>query len=84
MSKELRMGIEAKDKITGFKGIIGARATYLYGCDQILLTSQCKKDNSFEQGQWIDEPRIEYISKGIAPKEVQGKKPGGDILAPVK
>jgi len=81
---EIVMGMEGKDKVTGFKGIIAARSTYLYGCDQILLTPKCKEDGSYEQGRWFDEPRIESIGKGISPEEVRTDKPGGDIQAPTK
>jgi hypothetical protein len=33
----IELGQEARDKITGFKGIVTARLTFLYGCDQYGL-----------------------------------------------
>jgi len=82
--KEIILGCEAKDKITGFQGIVTGRSTYLYGCDNILLSPKIGKDNSYKEGQWFDLARIRYIGKGILPKEVQGEKPGGDLPAPIK
>lgn len=82
--KEIILGCEARDKITGFKGIVTGRAKYLFGCDNLLLSPKSGKDNSYKNGQWFDSPRIEYVGHGIAPKEVQGEKPGGDIPAPAK
>lgn len=82
--EEIKLGCEAKDKITGFQGIVTGRSTYLFGCDNILLSPKSGKDNTYKDGHWFDEPRIEYIGKGILAKEVQGKKPGGDLPAPLK
>ena len=81
---EIKFGMEGKDKVTGFKGIIAGRTEYLYGCEQILITPKCKEDGSFEQGRWFDAPRIDVIGNGISPEEVRTENPGGDIQAPVK
>lgn len=35
-----KLGLKAKDKITGFEGIITARCEYLTGCNQYCLTPQ--------------------------------------------
>lgn len=38
------MGKKGKDKITGFTGIVTGRSTWLYGCDQYLLTPEIDKE----------------------------------------
>ena len=72
----IQLGVKAKDKVTGFKGIITGRAQYLYGCDQYVIVPEVNKEGNAE-GAWFDEGRIEVIGKGICPKDVQVEKPGG-------
>ena len=71
------LGKKAKDKITGFTGIIVGHIKYLYGCDQYGITPQVDKDGKTRDTQWFDVGRIEIIGKGIPPKSVQAVKPGG-------
>ena len=82
--EEIRMGMVARDKVTGFTGIVAGISIYLYGCAQLLLTPKCKEDGSYNEGRWFDEARIEYVKEGIVPEDVQGEKPGGDLEAPTK
>lgn len=70
------LGQKAKDKITGFKGVITGRAEYLYGCDQYCLVPQVK-DGEIKEAHWFDEGRVEIIGHGILPEDVQVGKPGG-------
>ena len=81
---KLKLGEEAKDKITGFIGIIVGKASYLTGCDQYLLQPKCKKHDSKPDGQWFDDGRLEFNGSGINKEEVQTEKPGADIEAPKK
>ena len=79
---KIALGQKAKDKITGFKGIITGRASYIYGCDQYLIIPKLGK-NGVRLAEWFDEGRIEIIGKGILPKEVRVEKNGGpNIEAP--
>ncbi len=72
----IELGKKAKDKITGFEGIITGRAQYLYGCDQYCIVPPAK-DGKIEQGQWFDEGRVEVVGRGVLPEEVRVEKPGG-------
>ena len=72
----IKLGQKAKDKITGFKGIITGRAQYLYGCDQYCIVPAAAK-GEIKEGHWFDEGRVEVTGKGIEPKAVQVKRPGG-------
>ncbi len=71
-----QLGQKAKDKITGFEGILIAKVTYLYGCDQYGVTPEAR-DGKTGDTQYFDEGRIEIIGKGVLPEEVQTAKPGG-------
>lgn len=72
----IELGLEGKDKVTGFTGIITGRAQYLTGCDQYTLVPPAK-DGKLEPGQWFDEGRIEIVGVGISAASVAGPKPGG-------
>lgn len=61
MSK-LEFGLTAKDKITGFEGVIGAFARYISGCNQVLLIPKLDYQNNHRDSQWFDEQRIEIVS----------------------
>ena len=72
---KFKLGIEAKDKITGFKGIITGRIDYLYGCHQYGVTSKINKEGKNDHN-WYDEGRLVKTGKGVAPKEVKAEKDG--------
>jgi hypothetical protein len=71
------LGKEAKDKVTGFEGIIIGKITYLYGCNQYGISPKAK-DGKVLDTNWFDEGRIEIIGNGIKPEEVRVEKNGGD------
>lgn len=71
------LGKKAKDKITGFTGIIIGKITYLFGCDQYGIAPTIGKDGKPGETNWFDEGRIQIIGKGVDPKSVKVAKPGG-------
>jgi len=71
------LGKEARDKVTGFKGIIIGKITYLFGCDQYGLAPKVNKDGNTGNTQWFDIGRIEITGKGVEPVSVKADKPGG-------
>lgn len=74
--KMIELGQKAKDKITQFEGILTAKITYLYGCNQYCIVPPAK-DGEVKEGQWFDEGRIEITGPGVTAKEVQTEKSGG-------
>lgn len=70
-------GKKAKDKITGFEGIITGKVTYMFGCAQYGLTPPVK-DGKLEQTHYFDEGRIEIIGEGISPEAVTASEAGGE------
>lgn len=55
-------GDEAKDLVTGFKGIITARTAWLHGCDRITITpNKLGSDGRPIKEETFDEQRIEVI-----------------------
>jgi hypothetical protein len=69
-------GKKAKDKVTGFSGIIIGKCEYLYGCTQYGISPEAK-DGKVNDTHWFDEGRIEIIDNGVRPEEVKAKKNGG-------
>lgn len=70
------LGKKAKDKITGFEGIITGKCFYLYGCAQYCLMPTVDKDGKKQEGNWFDEGRIKITGQGIEASEVKVEKNG--------
>jgi len=73
----IELGQEAKDKITGFKGVITSRLTFLYGCDQYGISPKANEAGEIKLTEYFDEGRLEITGRGILPEEVQVEKNGG-------
>lgn len=73
----LTLGKKAKDKLTGFGGILTGRAQYLTGCDQYFVSPKAIKSD-YKEGVWIDEARLKITGDGVNKRDVMDKKdPGG-------
>lgn len=70
------LGKKAKDKVTGFEGIIVGRIEYLFGCNQYGIAPEAK-DGKVNETNWFDEGRIEVLGPGVTAEEVQTERPGG-------
>ena len=86
---KFELGITAKDKITGFKGVITGRVQYLTGCDQYLLCPPVDKEGKPGEACWYDENRIERVGKKKpicldGPDDSGQDKKGACESAPVK
>jgi hypothetical protein len=74
----LELGQNAKDKITGFEGILTARHQYITGCDQYSLSPVgLDKENKLKEIFSFDEGRVEILGPGVNPEEIKAEKPGG-------
>ena len=76
---DIKLGVEVRDKVTGFKGIVVGEANYLYGCTRHGISPKVSKDGKRQEIEWFDEGRLEIIGKGILPKEVKSKKNGAEF-----
>ena len=72
----IELGKKARDKISGFEGVITGRAQYLTGCDQYVLAPPIK-NGEMQKSEWFDEGRIEVIGEGVSAEDVAGPRPGG-------
>lgn len=75
--KQLKLGLRAKCKVTGFTGIVAGKTEYLNGCIQWLIKPPIDKDGKYVDGQWIDEGQLEVVDDGIIVAS-SSKPPGGN------
>jgi hypothetical protein len=55
----MKLGSRAKDRITGFSGIVVARTDWLYGCTRYAVQSEeLDKDGAPVEAQWFDEQSL--------------------------
>ncbi len=87
-NKEIELGDVAKDKISGFEGVVVAITEWLHACKRITLQP---KDIQEKTGQPVDNftfdlPQLEMVNKGgyKQPKKKKEKKTGGPSIAPVR
>ncbi len=55
------LGDEAKDKITGFTGVVVARHEYLTGCSRFSLQCRELKDGKIQKSQSFDENQLDSV-----------------------
>lgn len=56
------LGFEAKDKVTGFSGVITTLSYDLYGCIQYVITPKII-DGKRNEGAWFDANRLKITGK---------------------
>ena len=54
----LNLGDEAKDSVTGFRGIVVAKTQWIHGCCRIVLQPRVGKDGKFPENATFDEPAL--------------------------
>ncbi len=79
----IKLGMEAKDKITGFTGIVTGRCEYISGCHQLLLTPAVGEKGEHRDPHWFDEQRVERVGD-VFIQLGNGETPGCDVPAPVR
>jgi len=70
------LGKKAKDKITGYQGILTGKCYYLFGCAQYAINPGVGEDGKLMDIAWFDEGRIEVIEDFIDPLDVSVSKNG--------
>jgi len=76
----MQLGIKAKDKITGFEGVVTGVCKYISGCNQALLTPPVK-DGAYVEPHWFDVQRVEAL-EGVPVVLDNSETPGFDKAAP--
>lgn len=74
---EINFGDEAKDKVTGFKGLITSMHAYIDGCIQFGLSPPVDKNGEIRDTLQFDSARIMIVKK--AKVEVNADPTGGPM-----
>ena len=75
------LGTQVKDTLTGFEGIILARAEYLTGCHHYgVQPRQLDKEGKRPDWEWIDATYLEAVED--EPRFKSDKKAGGSAPNP--
>ena len=69
MRVEAALGKRAKDRVTGFEGIITGKAAYFSGANAYSIQPETK-DGKPKDNVWFTEGRIEITGEGFVPSEV--------------
>lgn len=77
----IMLGVRARDRVTGFTGVVTGHANYLSGCAQALLAPGVGADGTFRDGQWFDQQRLEALPGDVLVLD-NGDTPGADKAAP--
>jgi hypothetical protein len=80
---KIENGVEVRDKVTGFSGVVTGRADYITGCNQYLVQPPAK-DGAFVEPRWYDEHRLAVIGTTRVELANDSGKDGADAPAPVK
>ena len=73
-----KLGKKAKDKVTGFEGIITSKHIYLTGCNQYGVQPTVDKDGKVPDVRYFDEGRVQILGEGVNAEDIAGTKPGCD------
>lgn len=57
------LGLEARDVVTGYTGVITTVSFDLYGCVQVVVTPKYKEGKDDIVGRWFDSKRLTVLSK---------------------
>jgi hypothetical protein len=60
------LGKTAKDRVTGFQGVVSSVSFDLYGCLQAAISPPLDKDGKYVDGRWFDVNRLEIVDENRA------------------
>jgi hypothetical protein len=75
-----KLGVTAKDTITGFEGVVLGRCVYITGCNQVLIQPEIDSEGKFVESRWFDEDRVQVSNEN--PITLKIADPGPDKPAP--
>lgn len=79
----IKLGDIARDKVTGFQGMVVARIEYLNGCVRLgIQPTTLDKDGKMAESMFIDDTQCEKVDK--EKPDIKGKsgKTGGPGILP--
>lgn len=83
MQTKINTGDEAKDRITGFRGIVVARTEWLNKCVRISIQPRELREGKPIESQTFDEEQIELIKPAVV-KTTKPRQTGGPTPSPTR
>lgn len=65
-SSDIMLGNEVEDLVTGFKGTVTERTTFLNGCVYFHVVPKAKKGEDYPSGILLEHKRLKFVGKGVA------------------
>ena len=80
----VQLGDLARDKITGFTGVVECISEWLNSCRRITITPIELKDGQPMESRTFDGPQVEVVEAGYfdKPRIKKGEKTGGPSIPP--
>lgn len=60
----IELGVEVRDRVSGFKGTAMSRHEYLHGCERISVQPPVDSDGKLPDTQTFDVPSLEVVGQG--------------------
>jgi hypothetical protein len=79
----LKLGDRAKDKISGFTGVVVAITNWLNGCQRVTIQPEELKDGRPIENCTFDAEQVEIVAHAM-PAEAEPVAKGGPSIAPVR
>lgn len=61
MADRIKLGDIARDRVSGFEGVVVGRTQWLRGCDRLVLQSQALYEGKPVEPVSFDEPDLEFV-----------------------
>lgn len=65
MSKQITLGKEVRDRVSGYKGIAISRTVYLQGCSRVGVQPKVRSGGELPEPKDFDEPDLVEIGPGV-------------------
>jgi len=73
VTKEIKLGQEVKDTVTGFTGIAVSVTEFLQGCRRVEVQPKVDEAGKLQELGTFDEPQLEVVGHGVLEKEKEEK-----------
>jgi len=80
--ERVKLGVIARDRISGFQGVVVAVCDWLNGCRRVTIDSQELKDGKPVGASTFDSEQLEWVAEFDQP--VAATKTGGPPIAPTR
>lgn len=74
--KEIKLGSEVKDLVSGTRGVATCISTFLNGCVRVSVQRKSKPDGTHQEELWFDIGQVQVVGKGVSEK-IKQKNTGG-------